>query len=26
LKHHIRNESQVTKQAVLAQIDKARKV
>ena len=26
LKHHIRNETQVTKQAVLAQIDKARKV
>lgn len=26
LKHHIKNESQVTKQAVLAQIDKARKV
>ena len=26
LKHHIRNENQVTKQAVLAQIDKARKV
>mmetsp|Transcript_2725 Transcript_2725/g.6379 ORF Transcript_2725/g.6379 Transcript_2725/m.6379 type:complete len:227 (-) Transcript_2725:256-936(-) len=26
LKHHIRNESQVTKQSVLAQIDKARKV
>eukprot|EP00934_Nitzschia_sp_Nitz4_P007400 Nitzschia sp. Nitz4//scaffold46_size129759//19218//20331//NITZ4_003484-RA/size129759-snap-gene-0.20-mRNA-1//-1//CDS//3329552544//7390//frame0 len=26
LKHHIRNEGQVTKQAVLAQIDKARKV
>lgn len=26
LKHHIRNESQVTKQAVLSQIDKARKV
>jgi len=26
LKHHIRDESQVTKQAVLAQIDKARKV
>ena len=26
LKHHLRNESQVTKQSVLAQIDKARKV
>jgi len=26
LKHHIRNDSQVTKQTVLAQIDKARKV
>jgi ubiquitin-protein ligase len=26
LKHHIRHENQVTKQAVLAQIDKARKV
>jgi ubiquitin-protein ligase len=26
LKHHIRNENQVTKQAVLAQIEKARKV
>ena len=26
LKHHIRSENQVTKQAVLAQIDKARKV
>lgn len=26
LKHHIRNENQVTKQAVLTQIDKARKV
>jgi len=26
MKHHIRNENQVTKQAVLTQIDKARKV